>query len=377
MQPFLWFSKVPRKKLYYALAAAAVLLCVGSIVIWKVHNQSHTVTQDISLVRTAVIGAANTTQGYTYSGEVRGRYESQLAFQVTGKIIKRNVQLGSTVSAGDVLMQIDPRDLRQTVNSTSAQVYSAESQLRLAESNLHRYQQLYAQNAISRAQLDQYENAYEVAQAGVRQASAQYAQDSNQLDYSLLYADKSGVISSISAEAGQVVSAGQTVLTIVQDGEREIEISVPENRIEELRKATQLTVSFWALPNIKTKGSVREIAPMADPTTRTYKVRISLLNPPPEIKLGMTAAVNVVSASGQKAEGTLIPLSAIYQTNDTSNVWIVTDNIIHLRAVQIGGFGNAKVQVLAGLNPGDTIVTAGVHKLREGQTVRIVDGDNQ
>ncbi|MBU2704007.1 RND family efflux transporter MFP subunit [Sporomusaceae bacterium BoRhaA] len=377
MQPFLWFSKVPRKKLYYALAAAAVFLCVGGIVIWKGHNQSHTVTQDISLVRTAMIGAANTMQGYTYSGEVRGRYESQLAFQVTGKIIRRNVQLGSTVSTGDVLMQIDPRDLQQTVNSTSAQVYSAESQLRLAESNLHRYQQLYAQNAISHAQLDQYENAYEVAQAGVRQASAQYAQGSNQLDYSLLYADKSGVISSISAEAGQVVSAGQTVLTIVQDGEREIEISVPENRIEELRKATQLTVSFWALPNIKTEGSVREIAPMADPTTRTYKVRISLLNPPPEINLGMTAAVSVVSANGQKAEGALIPLSAIYQTNDTPNVWIVTDNSIHLRAVQIGSFGNAEVQVLSGLNPGDTIVTAGVHKLHEGQTVRIADGDNQ
>nr|WP_092074582.1 efflux RND transporter periplasmic adaptor subunit [Dendrosporobacter quercicolus]NSL49024.1 efflux RND transporter periplasmic adaptor subunit [Dendrosporobacter quercicolus DSM 1736]SDN02432.1 RND family efflux transporter, MFP subunit [Dendrosporobacter quercicolus] len=377
MQSFLRFTKLPRKKLYYALAAAAILFCVGGTIIWKGHNQSQPVTQDIPLVRTAVIGTANTPQGYTYSGEVRGRYESQLAFQVTGKIVKRNVNLGSTVSAGDVLMQIDPRDLQQTVNSTSAQVYSAESQLRLAESNLHRYQQLYAQNAISRAQLDQYENAYEVAQAAVRQASAQYAKGSNQLDYSLLYADKSGVISSISAEAGQVVSAGQTVLTIVQDGEREIEISVPENRIEELRKAAKLTVSFWALPNINTEGGVREIAPMADPTTRTYKVRISLLNPPPEIKLGMTAAVNVVSAGDQTSRFPTIPLSAVYQTNDTPNVWIVTDQTVRLRPIQIGSFGNAGVQILSGLNPDDTIVTAGVHKLREGQKVRIADGDRQ
>jgi RND family efflux transporter MFP subunit len=372
MQPLHWLTKLPRKKLYYGLAAAAVGLCIIGGVIWKDHSQSKAIAEDIPLVRTAVIGTTNAAQSYTYSGDVRGRYESQLAFQVTGKIVKRNVQLGSTVNAGDVLMQIDSKDLQQTVNSTSAQVYSAESQLRLAESNLSRYQQLYAQNAISRAQLDQYENAYEVARATVRQASAQYVQGSNQLDYSLLYADKSSVISSISAEAGQVVSAGQTVITLVQDGEREIEISVPENRIEELRKVEQLKVTFWALPNVVVDGKIREIASMADQTTRTYKVRISLVNPPPEIKLGMTAAVSV---AGSASAVTTIPLSAIYQTNNTPHVWVVTDNTVKLRPIQVGSFGDAQVQVLAGLNPNETIVTAGVHKLREGQTVRITGGD--
>lgn len=178
-------------------------------VLWKENHQAKPVAEDIPLVRTATINAAGAAQNYTYSGEVRGRYESQLAFQVGGKIIKRYVELGSTVKAGDVLMQIDPRDVQQTVNSALAQVYAAESQLKLAESNLNRYRQLYAQNAISRAQLDQYQNAYDVAVAAVRQASAQYAQGANQLDYSLLYADKPGVIASISAEAGQVVSAGK------------------------------------------------------------------------------------------------------------------------------------------------------------------------
>ena len=262
MQLLYPITKLPRKKLYYSLAAAAIGLCIIGVGFWKLHNQPQTTVEDIPLVRTAVIGAVNNPHSYLYSGEVRGRYESQLAFQVAGKIIKRNVELGSAVKAGDVLMQIDPRDLQQTVNSTSAQVYSAESQLKLAESNLHRYQQLYAQNAISRAQLDQYENAYEVAQAAVQQATAQYTQGANQLDYSLLCADKGGVISAIAAEAGQVVSAGQTVITIVQDGEREIEISVPENRIEEIRNANQLTVSFWALPQVILEGKVRENATM-------------------------------------------------------------------------------------------------------------------
>lgn len=370
-------TKLPSKKLYCSLVAAAVGLCIliGAGV-WNFHNRSsQAAVEDIPLVRTIVIGAINTPQSYLYSGEVRGRYESQLAFQVPGKIIKRNVELGSVVKAGEVIMQMDPRDLQQTVNSTSAQLYSAESQRKLAESNLHRYRQLYAQNAISRAQLDQYENAYEVAQAAVRQAAAQYAQGANQLDYSLLYADKAGVIAAIAVEAGQVVSAGQTVITIVQDGEREVEISVPENRMEEIRNAKQLTVTFWALPQVILEGKVREIAPMADATTRTYKVRIRLVNPPSQIKLGMTAGVSLAGAGGPNQAITMIPLAALYQTNDTPHVWVVADHVVTLRPVQVDSFGNAQVQIVAGLKPGETIITAGVHKLREGQTVRLMEDD--
>jgi multidrug efflux pump subunit AcrA (membrane-fusion protein) len=165
-----------KKQLYYGLTATAIVLCIIGGILWQEKHQAKAIVDDIPVVRTAVIGAAEATQGYTYSGEVRGRYESQLAFQVNGKIIKRNVELGSVINAGDVLMQIDPKDIQQTVNSTSAQVYSAESQLRLAESNLNRYRQLYEQGAVGRMTYDQYVNAYDVAVAAVRQASAQYAQ---------------------------------------------------------------------------------------------------------------------------------------------------------------------------------------------------------
>lgn len=240
MQQLQWLRKVSRKKLYYGITLAVVGLCIIGGVIWKEHSRPKAEVEHIPVVRTAVIGGTNSVQGYTYSGEVRGRYESQLAFQVNGKIIKRNVELGSVVGVGDVLMQIDAKDLQQTVNNNSAQVDSVESQLRLAESNLNRYQQLLNQGAISQAQYDQYINAYNVAVAGVRQASSQYAQGANQLDYSLLRADKPGIVSTITAEAGQVVSSGQSVVTVVQDGEREVAISVPENRIEELRKAREI-----------------------------------------------------------------------------------------------------------------------------------------
>lgn len=369
MHQLKWLTKIPKRKIYYGLAATVIALCSIGGFIWNTHRQTKAVTDDITVVQTTVIGAAAAAQEYTYSGEVRGRYESQLAFQVNGKIVARNVELGSAVSTGDVLMQIDPKDIQQTVNSTSAQVSSAESQLRLAESNLNRFRQLYEDGVVGRMTYEQYVSAYEVAAAAVQHASAQRTQGANQLDYSLLRTDKPGVVSAIKAEVGQVFSAGQPVLTIVQDGEREVEINVPENRIEELRRAQQIKVTFWALSNVSAEGKVREIAPMADPITRTYKVRISLLNPPPEIKLGMTAAVTLLNSETQLTA--TIPLAAIYQESDTPYVWVVTNDTVTLRPIQTGKFGNGTIQVVAGLQPGDRIVTAGVHKLSEGQKVKL------
>ncbi len=332
-------------------------------------SKKEPVKEEVPLVRSQTIKLDAIGQNASYPGEVRGRYEAQLAFQASGKLIKRNVELGSVVAAGDVLMEIDSKDIQQTVNITSAQVASSQSQLNLAEVNLERYRKLYEQNAISRAQLDQYENAYQVALAAVNQATAQYAQGANQLGYTSLVADSEGIVSSINVEAGQVVSAGQSVMTLVKGSEREIEISVPENRIDEMRSAKQVSISFWALPGVIGEGKVREISPVADKVTRTYKVRISLVNPPPAVKLGMTASVAVGSSNNR--QGVYIPLAAIYQTGDTPNVWVIREGVVILRPIKVGVFGDNTVQVIEGLQDGEVIVTGGVQKLREGQKVRI------
>lgn len=370
-----WMNHLSKRKLYYGFTAILAMICIMGGFLWKGHHQAKPAVEDVVLIRAMRIGQAEPASNHTYSGEVRGRYESQLAFQVGGKIVKRNVDLGNRVRAGEPLMQLDPKDVQQTVNINTAQIYSAESQLKLAENNMERYRKLYEQNAISRMQYEQYENAYAAAVAALRQASAQYAQGANQLEYTTLYADSAGVIASIDAEAGQVVSAGQSVVTLVRDGELEVEISVPENQIEEVRKTRKINVSFWALPNVMVDGIIREIAPIADKVTRTYKVRISLLKVLPEIKLGMTAAVSM--AGDNQLTSIYIPLSAIYQEKDIPAVWVVNEDSVNLRPIQVGTYGDSKIQVLAGLNPGDVVVTAGVHKLREGQKVRISDGDGR
>jgi RND family efflux transporter MFP subunit len=332
-------------------------------------SKTQPATEEIPAVRAQIVEENSYGINSNYSGEVRGRYESQLAFQVNGKIIKRNVDLGSVVNPGDVLMQIEPKDIQQTMNINSAQVNSAESQVALAGSNLQRYKQLYEQNAISRAQYDQYQTAYDTAVADRSKALAQYAQSANQMDYSSLYADSPGVISSINAEINQVVSAGQSIITLVKDGALEVEISIPENRIEEVRNVQQVSVTFWAQPNVVVDGKVREISPMADKISRTYKVRISLPDVPQSIKLGMTANVTITGPNSQKA--LYIPVTAIYQTQDQPYIWVVNNDIVNLNPITIGTIGDGKVQVIEGLQAGAVIVTAGVHKLREGQRVRI------
>lgn len=326
------------------------------------------------LVRTERVAFASDALSYTYPGEVRARYETSMAFQVGGKIIQRNVDAGSVVRAGDTLLTIDPKDIRENVNSAGAAVASVRSQLKLAEVNLERYRKLYESGAISKAEFDRAQTTYETTEAGLNQAMAAYSAAGNQLDYSRLIANSSGVVAEVIAEAGQVVGAGQKVVTLVQDGEMEVEISVPENRLEELQKAQDISVSFWALNDVTTKGRVREVAPMADKAARTYKVRISLVDPAPQIKLGMTAKVTITPKNGKTLA--YVPISAIYQSGDKPSVWLVKDHKATLTPVRVGRFADNKVEILEGLEQDALIVTAGVHKLQEGQEVRIA-GEGQ
>ena len=143
-------------------------------------------------------------------------------------------------------MTVDPKDVAQAVNQTQAQVDAAAAQLQLAQSNLTRYQQLYNMDAISASVLDQYQTAYDQASAQYNQALAAQQAQENQLSYTQLTADADGVISAVSAEVGQVVAAGQTVVTLVHSGDLEVQVNVPENKLADFPVGKNVTVTFWA-----------------------------------------------------------------------------------------------------------------------------------
>ena len=316
------------------------------------------------LVKVQQIKLSNAAQEENYSGVVRGRYETNLSFQVSGKIISRDVQSGSLVRAGDVLMTLDPKDIVEQSRSAEAQVAATQAQLQLAKSNLDRYSELFKAEAIAAVVLDQYKTQYDAAKAAYDAAVAQAQQSQNALEYTTLTANADGVISEIQAEVGQVVAAGQSVLTLVQIGELEVVANIPENKIDAVQIGQRVSITFWATGD-EVSGTIREIAPMADSAARTFTVKISL-PPMQSVQLGMTA--NVIMRGGSPS-AIILPLSAIYQTGNAAQVWLVEGGKIQLKKVEVTAFDNNNVQV-RGLKAGDVVVVAGVHKLRDGQEVR-------
>lgn len=322
-------------------------------------------------VKVAPVRAGTAAGAGTYAGEVKGRVESKLSFRVGGKIQQRQVEAGSRVAAGEVLLRLEPDDLALGLERSASALAGAEADLALAARNLERYRELYARQAVSQLTYDTQVNQYEAALAKARSARAAYGEGSNQAAYGVLAADRDGVVAAVSAEAGQVVAAGQEVLTLVGDDEKEVEFSVPENRLPEVILGQTVQVSFWALPGLAVPGTVRELSPQADAATRTYRARVSLVQPPAAVRLGMSATVQTPPAAGQALR---VPLGAVYQSGAQSGVWVVQDEAVHFRPVVLGDYGLADVAVTAGLDGGETIVVAGVQKLAEGQAVRIWEG---
>ena len=321
------------------------------------------------VVKVQQVKLSNAASEENYSGVVKGRYETNLSFQVGGKIISRDVQTGSLVRAGEILMTLDPKDIVEQSRSADAQVASAQAQLQLAKSNLERYTELFKSEAIAAAVLDQYRTQYDAAKAAYESAIAQAQQTQNALEYTTLTANADGVISAVNAEVGQVVAAGQTVLTLVQSAELEVVVNIPENKISAVQTGQRVSINFWATSDL-VSGTVREISPMADSASRTFAVKISLLEMPSNrIQLGMTANVAMTAANSPNA--IILPMSAIYQTGDAAQVWLVDGGKVSLCKVEVTAFDDNNVRV-RGLKSGDTVVVAGVHKLRDGQEVRIL-----
>jgi multidrug efflux system membrane fusion protein len=326
---------------------------------------------DIRPVRAEQVGLLSGHGNTRYAGEVRARYETDLAFRVPGRVLTRQVEVGSQVKAGQVIATLDPRDYALAASGARAQLAAAESQAKLAQQDVRRFSDLHAQHFISQAELDRRQTTAETAQAQVRQLRAEVARLDNQHAYAQLTAPHAGVLTAIGFEAGQVVAAGQRVAQLARSGELEVRIDVPENALDALRTAKVLNLQLWSAPGVTYAGRLRELSPMADATTRTYSARVSLLKPDPAVKLGMTATVDVDSAL---APGLSVAQTALFNVNGQPQVWVVdrTTQKVAARTVQLGELSGDRAAVLSGLTAGEWVVTAGVHKIAAGQQVRLV-----
>lgn len=314
-----------------------------------------------------------------YAGEIRAREESPLSFRVGGKLVRREVDVGAHVSKGDLLAVLDAGDLAAQARAAQAQLTAAEAELARARADQARFAKLAGEQLVSRSTLDAQNAAATAAQGQANAARANLEVARNQSAYTQLRAPRDGMIASRAAEAGQVVAAGQTVFTIAADGSREVAIALPESRIRDFSVGQPVAVELWSAPNQRLPGTIREIAPAADPQARTYAARVSLTSEAAgKVDLGQSARVYVQDGGARAA--LTVPLSAIQRgAGDATAVWVVDPATSRLRLapVRLGAFGEQMAPVLSGVNPDAWIVTAGGHLLREGQAVAPVDRDNR
>lgn len=355
-------------KKYYQTATLAVIAAQLLAGCTQAPAPGH---EEVRPVRTVVAGHSMGALGAAYSGEVRARYESQLGFRTAGKIVTRLVEVGSHVRAGQPLLQLDTAQEQLQVTAAGADTDAARSRVAQARVDLQRLQQLQGRNFAAQAEVDQQRLVLDQAVAQLRAAQAREQLNTNLRGYTTLVADRDGVVSAINAEAGQVVAAGQPVVTLAADGEREVAISVPESRVDELRTARTLQVTVWAHPGQSWRGTLRQLAPDTDSVTRTYSARVTIEQPDPALlRLGMTASVATPEADGHTA--IRLPLTAIVDQGKQSQVWLVDakSHRVAARTVQLGGAQNDSVLVTSGLAGGETVVSAGVHMLQPGQLVQ-------
>ena len=313
-----------------------------------------------------------------YPGEVRARYEPELAFRIGGKISRRMVTVGDRVEAGQPLAELNAEDVRLELDAARARLASARSDQRLARSELERYRTLLERQVISQSQFDSVESRAEASDAQLEQARAQLKVAGNQADYAVLEAPETGVIAQRLAEAGQVVAAGQAVFVLAVDGDREVVIDLPEQDVKRFQVGDEVAIELWSRPGEPFPGRIRELAPAADPSSRTFEARVAFDNDTADAELGQSARVLVDHANGG-ADVLTVPLAAVTADQGESFVWVVNpdDATLVKTPVRTGAYREDRVPVLEGLSADDWVVAAGTQVLREGQKVRPVDRQNR
>ena len=351
--------------------ASLYLLLLAAVGVFSACSQAAPPEEPVRAVKVLTVGASTQRSSIEYSGEVMARVESRLGFRVAGKIIRRSVELGQRVKAGQVLAQLDPQDYKLSEAAARAQLAAAATNRDLAEADFKRYKDLKEQNFISGAELERRDTTFKAAQAQFDAARAQLSGQGNQAAYTTLVADVSGVVTSVDAEVGQVVAVGTPVVRIAQDGARDVLFAVPEDKVQLLRVGSAAQVQQWSTQAL-VQGLVREVAASADPVTRTYAVRVAL-SPKDALPLGSTVSVTAAALSHGDQGVIKVPTSALLRDGTSSAVWVLdpASMTVKLTPVEVMTADGNEVVLGSGLKPGMQVVAAGVHVLSPGQKVTL------
>jgi RND family efflux transporter MFP subunit len=350
------------------LAVIALALLVGC-------TRSEPAPEPVRAVRTMTVGSDTAAGVREFAADIRARVESRPGFRVGGKMTQRLVEVGQHVSAGQVLAQIDGTDLKLGHDAAQAGVRAAQTNYELAKAEYQRYKDLREQGFIGALDLERRETAQKAQKAQLEQALAQAGVQGNQAAYAALRATVPGIVTAVDAEVGAVLAAGTPVLRLAHDGARDAVFAVPEDGAAALRallgKSGAIRIRPWGGGAATLPATVREVAAAADATTRTFQIKADVGAAP--LQLGQTVTV-LIDLPRQEGIAKL-PLAALMQQQGGSAVWLLdrSSMTVKVQPVSIGGAEGNAVIVTAGLSPGQTVVTAGVHVLTPGQRVKFYE----
>lgn len=322
-------------------------------------------------VRTVTVATKNMTETATLTGHVAAEDEAALSFRISGRMMERLVNVGDHIVPGEILAMLDPQDEVNALRSAQASLTAAEAELHQTTAAFERQRTLLAQGHTTRSQFDLSEKAMLTARAQVENGHVQVNLAGDRVSYTMLTSDAEGTVTARGAEPGEVVQAGQMIVRVARVGGRDAVFGVPPQLLRSAPANPDITVSLASDPSVEAAGVVREVAPQADPVTRTFEVKVSLINPPAAMRLGST--VNGVIHLTPRP-GIEVPASALTEANRQPAVWIVDPAklTVSLRDVQITQFNPDNVVVTHGLQTGDIVVTAGAQELHPGQQVRLL-----
>ncbi|ODT20538.1 MAG: efflux transporter periplasmic adaptor subunit [Hyphomicrobium sp. SCN 65-11] len=322
-------------------------------------------------VRTVVAEKRVAITPVTLTGRIEADDEVSLAFRISGRVLERNVNVGDSVKAGQLLARLEPQNELNSLRAAQANLEAARGQLTQARNHFERQDTLLKQGWTTRALHDDAAQALQTTLSRVDAAEAQLRLAQDQVSFTELKADAPGVVTAVGPNAGEVAQTGQMIAKLARKDGRDAVFDAPAQLIRSAPRNPEVIVSLADDPSVVARGRIRELAPQADPVTRTFEVKVGLTSPPAAMRLGATVNGRIEQEALASFE---IPATALTEFNRQPAVWIVDPKSyeVSIRNVEVQRFDQAVIAVSGGLNVGDIIVTAGVQALHPGQTVRLL-----
>ena len=346
-------------------------LLLAPLVLTACQKQEEVAAPEARPVRTITVEKSEAGTPISMTGRIEAEDEVNLGFRIGGRLLENNLNQGDRVVAGQVVARLEPQNEQNTLRSAEAAYAAAQAALTQAQNHFERQDTLLRQGWTTRANHDLALKALQTAQAQLDAAQAQLKSGHDLLSFTQLEADAPGVVTAVGPRAGAVVQAGQVIATLARRGGRDAVFDVSQQVLRTAPPDPEVTVNLTSDPSVVAHGRVREVAPQADPVTRTFEVRVGLTDPPPAMLLGATVTGRMEMQATPVVD---IPASALTRVNQQPAVWVVdpANMMVSPRNIEVLRFDPGTIAVSSGLDTGEIVVTAGAQALYPGQKVRLL-----